>query len=125
MTGRRGAYIINTDFFEELSDITMLEFDEYKVRLNNLKPQLDELKEALDLGAAERELDLLQAQSAAEGFWDDLERAQKAVTSYTGLLSHCDSWHLTQSIFGEDGWFKLQRNSDKIDEDKAPSLSKS
>lgn len=46
-----------------------------------------------------------------------LERAQKAVTSYTGLLSHCDSWQLTQSIFGENGWFKLQRNSDKIDKD--------
>ena len=46
-----------------------------------------------------------------------LERAQKAVTSYTGLLSHCDSWQLTQSIFGENGWFKLQRDSDKIDKD--------
>ena len=55
----------------------MLEFDEYKVKLNNLKPQLAELKEALDLDAAERELDLLQAQSAAEGFWDDLQKAQK------------------------------------------------
>lgn len=46
-----------------------------------------------------------------------LERAQKAVTSYTGLLGHCDSWQLTQSIFGEEGWFKLQRDSDKIDKD--------
>ncbi len=55
----------------------MLEFDEYKVKLNNLKPQMEELKAALDLDAAARELDLLQAQSAAEGFWDDLDRAQK------------------------------------------------
>ncbi len=55
----------------------MLEFDEYKVKLNNLKPQMEELKAALDLDGAARELDLLQAQSAADGFWDDLDRAQK------------------------------------------------
>ncbi len=55
----------------------MLEFDEYKVKLNNLKPQMEELKAALDLDGAARELDLLQAQSAAEGFWDDLDKAQR------------------------------------------------
>lgn len=49
----------------------------------------------------------------------DLERAQRTVTSYMGLLSHCDSYQLRKAIFGEytetervDGWFFLQRNSD-------------
>ena len=46
----------------------MLQFDEYRVKLNNLKPELDELGRALDLEAAERELDELHAQSAADGF---------------------------------------------------------
>ena len=50
----------------------MLQFDEYRVRLNNLKPELDELGRALNLEAAERELDELHAQSAAEGFWDNV-----------------------------------------------------
>ncbi len=51
----------------------------------------------------------------------DLDRAQKTVTSYMGLLSHCDSYQLWRAIFGEytetervDGWFYLQRNSDLI-----------
>ena len=55
----------------------MLQFDEYKVKLNNLTPALDELGQALDLDSAERELDMLQAESAADGFWDNLAKAQK------------------------------------------------
>ncbi len=55
----------------------MLQFDEYKVKLNNLRPDLEELGRALDLESAERELDELHARSAAEGFWNDVEQAQK------------------------------------------------
>ena len=49
----------------------MLQFDEYKVKLNNLAPTLEELGKALDLESAERELDMLQAESAADGFWNN------------------------------------------------------
>ena len=52
----------------------MLQFDEYKVKLNNLAPTLKELAVALDLESAERELDMLQAESAADGFWDNLAK---------------------------------------------------
>jgi peptide chain release factor 2 len=55
----------------------MLQFDEYKVRLNNLLPQFEDLREALDLSRAEQELDMLQAESASDGFWENLEKAQK------------------------------------------------
>ena len=56
----------------------MLQFDEYKIKLNNLKPALDELAQALDLEAAARELEMLESESASEGFWDNLEKSQKA-----------------------------------------------
>lgn len=53
----------------------------------------------------------------------DLERAKKTVNSYLGLLSHCDSYQLRRTIFGEysesewvDGWFFLQRNTGRNDE---------
>lgn len=54
-----------------------------------------------------------------------LERAQKAVNSYMGLLSHCDSYQLKRAIFGEysesewvEGWFYLQRDSALIEAKK-------
>ena len=64
----------------------MLQFDEYKIKLNNLLPDLEELGQALGLAAAERELDMLQAESAADGFWDNLEKAQKVQQRIKQLL---------------------------------------
>lgn len=46
----------------------MLQFDEYKVKLNNLAPTLEELGQALDLEGAERELDMSRRSLPAEGF---------------------------------------------------------
>lgn len=55
----------------------MLQFDEYKVKLNNIRPDLEDLGQALGLAAAERELDMLESESASDGFWNNLEKAQK------------------------------------------------
>ena len=69
----------------------MLQFDEYKVKLNNLLPQLDELEQALDLESAAREADFLEAKSAAEGFWDNPEEARKVQQKLTGLQNKLES----------------------------------
>jgi peptide chain release factor 2 len=55
----------------------MIEFDEYKVKLNNLLPRLEELDQAFDIESAEREADMLTAQSEDPRFWDDMEKALK------------------------------------------------
>ena len=69
----------------------MLQFDEYKVKLNNLAPALEDLGRALDLESAERELDMLQAESAADGFWDNLAKAQKVQQRIKVLQDKVDS----------------------------------
>ena len=58
----------------------MLEFEEYKQKLNTIKPNLDMLRGALKLDAAEREIEELEAASAREGFWNDVEKSQKVMT---------------------------------------------
>ncbi len=55
----------------------IVQFEEYKTRLNALKPELELLGQSLDLEGAERELDELRAQSASDGFWNDVEKAKK------------------------------------------------
>ncbi len=55
----------------------MLQFDEYKVKLHNLRPELEELGQALGLESAQRELEMLESESASDGFWNNLEKAQK------------------------------------------------
>ena len=55
----------------------MIEFEEYKQKLNGLKPTLSELGASLKLDDAQRELEELQAAQEQEGFWNDVAAAQK------------------------------------------------
>ena len=55
----------------------MIEFEEYKGKLNGLKPTLDALRDALHLEAAEKEIEELEGQSARDGFWNNVENSQR------------------------------------------------
>ena len=55
----------------------MLEFEEYKAKLNAAKPSLELLEGALKLDAARKEIEELEAASEREGFWNDVENSQK------------------------------------------------
>ena len=57
----------------------MIEFDEYKVKLNNIRPKLDALADSLGIEAAKEEIDRLHAQIDSEGFWDNQEVSQKVM----------------------------------------------
>ena len=77
----------------------MIEFEEYKVKLNGLKPTLDSLKDALHLEAAEKEIEELEGQSARDGFWNDVEnsqRVQKRLKQLKGKTENyqklCSQW---------------------------------
>ncbi len=48
----------------------MLQFEEYKVKLNNLKPEIEGLDKALGIEQAKREVEELEIKSSQPGFWD-------------------------------------------------------
>ena len=62
--------IICSDNFEKCGK-NMIEFDEYKVKLNNIRPKLDALADSLGIEAAKEEIDRLHAQIESDGFWDN------------------------------------------------------
>jgi peptide chain release factor 2 len=70
----------------------MLEFEEYKVKLNALKPTLETLGTALKLSDAETEIADLEKQTAEEGFWNDIERSQKVQKRLKQLRGKCDRY---------------------------------
>ena len=70
----------------------MLEFEEYKVKLNNMKPTLDGLGSALKLDDARSEIAELEAESAKEGFWNDLDRSQKVQKRMKQLQQKCEKY---------------------------------
>ena len=59
--------------------MSMIEFDEYKTKLHNIRPKLDELSDSLNLNACREEHERLQAQIESPGFWDDQETSQKVM----------------------------------------------
>ena len=70
----------------------MIEFDEYKVRLNTLRPKLDELKQSLNIDACNEELERLHMQSESPGFWDDQERSQQVMKKTRNLESKVERY---------------------------------
>ena len=102
----------------------MLQFDEYKVKLNNLLPALKELAQALDLDGAERELDMLQAESAADGFWDNLAKAQKVQQRIKNLQDKVDSQKKRQSQW-DDLMALCEMGNEFEDESLIPELEDS
>jgi len=70
----------------------MLEFDEYKVKLNNCKPGLDVLRTALNLEASQKEIEELEAASAREGFWNDVQKSQQVQKRLKTLKSKCENY---------------------------------
>ena len=70
----------------------MLEFEEYKVKLNNLKPTLDDLQQALKLEEARREVAELEEESAQDGFWNDVQHSQQVQQRIKQLKTKCEKY---------------------------------
>ncbi len=77
----------------------MLQFEEYKIKLNNAKPILDVLRDALRLEAVQKEIEELESAAEQDGFWNDVEKAQtmqKRLRSLQDKLANynklCTAW---------------------------------
>lgn len=79
----------------------MIEFEEYKQKINALKPALTNLGNALKLEEAKIEIDRLEAQSAADGFWNDLENSQKVLQRLKQLKNKCASFEKMENTWAD------------------------
>ena len=70
----------------------MLEFEEYKAKLNAAKPSLELLEGALKLESARKEIEELEAASEREGFWNDVQKSQQVHKRLKALKSKCENY---------------------------------
>ena len=78
----------------------MLIYEELLQKLKELKPQIDNLNEALNLKEAEALVKKLEEESSKEDFWSDLQHSQKVlqeikankdkIAAFNSLLSEYD-----------------------------------
>ena len=76
----------------------MLQFEEDKVKLNNLKPELEELYRSLGMEQAKREVEELEIKSAQPGFWDNPEESQKIVSRMGALKGKIEAYERMSSL---------------------------
>ena len=70
----------------------MLQFEELKLRLENLLPDIQDLETAMGLAHLKREAEELDQKAAADGFWDDMETAQKVTQRAASLKSSIEAY---------------------------------
>ncbi len=73
--------------------MALIEFEEYKQKLNNLKPDLDELEKAYDLEHSAEEVEELENRASEPGFWDDMEKSQKILQRTKALKDKIEGFH--------------------------------
>ena len=79
----------------------MLQLDELRLQLISLKPALHELSEAINYEETNREIEQLDASTAREGFWDDIEEKQKVFTRSKQLKTKVDQYDALRSLFDD------------------------
>ena len=70
----------------------MLEFEEQRLKLEGLKPELSDLKEALALDKLKKEIEELENAAAQDGFWDDVENSQKVLQKTSQLKARVERY---------------------------------
>jgi len=99
----------------------MIQFDDYKQKINSLRPALDNLKQALNLDEAAVELQNLEKESAGDGFWSDLENSQKVLQKIKQLKNKHETFAKLDTAWS-DLITLCQMGAEEKDESLLPEL---
>ena len=90
----------------------MVQFEELLLELQALKPDIDDLSDALGLNAIRSEIEQLELKATEPGFWDDVEKSQQVlqktgalkgkVEAYENLVTKYDDTHALIELANEE-----------------------
>ncbi len=102
----------------------MLQFEELRLELISLRPQIDDMADALGLDNLKSELAVLEENSLAPEFWSDLENSSKVMQQISKLKSSIAIYGDLDSAY-EDLLLMIEMANDEEDESMFPELSQS
>ncbi|MBQ1187160.1 MAG: peptide chain release factor 2 [Clostridia bacterium] len=79
----------------------MLEFEELSLKLSSYKEALEELYDAIGYESLIKQIDMLEAQSAAPGFWDNIENSQEVLQKTSRLKAKVAEYDRIKLLFEE------------------------
>lgn len=105
----------------------MLEFEELRLRLTALKPQIEDLKDALGLEQCRAEVRRLEAQQEDPNFWNDVETSTKVQRRLSQLNGKIDSHRGLETRY-EDAMtlieIALEENDPSVYDEALPEVEK-
>ena len=94
----------------------MIQFEELRLKLLESEKPLGELAAALGLEEMAKEIDTLEEQTAAEGFWEDLQNAQKVTQRIASLKNKIKAYEDLKGAF-EDALVMIELSDEEGDLD--------
>ena len=79
----------------------MVEFEELRLRLLDSEKPIKNLKEALAIDSLKAEVEVLEKESAAPDFWDDMENSQKVMQKIGSLKAKVTGYESLKSDYEE------------------------
>ena len=93
----------------------MLQFEELKLNLEAMKPEIDDLASALGLGQMRSEIQQLENRAAEPGFWDDMENSQKILQRTANLKAKVEKYEKLEARY-EDTLALIELGDEAEDE---------
>jgi len=81
--------------------MSAIQYEEYKVKLNNILPTVELVGKALNLDAAAQEIEELETASARPEFWNDVENSQKVQKRLSQLKNKVESFSQIKSSWDD------------------------
>ncbi len=77
----------------------MLQFEELKLRLEALRPDIDDYADALGLSQMRSQIQQLENRATEPGFWDDLENSQKVLKQTSDLKAKVEKYEKLDTMY--------------------------
>lgn len=77
----------------------MLQFEELRLKLEGMEPELRELRQSLNIDKLGIEIAELERKAAEPSFWDDMENSQKVLQRTAQLKASVETYQKLQSLY--------------------------
>ena len=97
----------------------MLQFDELRLELEGLRPEIDDLAEALGLERMRNEIAELDTKASMPGFWDDAQNSQKILQRSSSLKDKIAAYEKLTAAY-DDTMALIELGNEEGDESLLP-----
>lgn len=97
----------------------MLQFDELRLELEGLRPEIDDLAEALGLERMRNEIAELDMKASMPGFWDDAQNSQKILQRSSSLKDKIAAYEKLTAAY-DDAMALIELGNEEGDESLLP-----